>query len=195
MILVMLSGGLDSTGALVKLLQETKEPIHVHHVIIRNVERRGLVELQATQKIIKYCKEHYRDFVYTQNVFEFLAFQKFFCWDNDVIRFIAAQIVKNNNAFSKVALGKCVEDDADNGFQLRALQAHALWRSCFFDYQGSIPEIIRPVEAMNKKQIAAYLPQELVRLTWSCRTPKNEGQNWVRCTTCKTCLQMQEAGI
>lgn len=195
MILVMLSGGLDSTGALVKVLQETDEPIHVHHVVIRNMERRGQVEQIACSKIIKYCREKYRSFCYTENVFEFLAFNKFFCWDNDVVRFIAAQIVKNDPSFDKVALGKCADDDSSVAFQLRAVQAHAIWRSCFFDYQGRLPIITRPVEHMTKKQISEYLPKELFNMTWSCRTPKQTGEAWLRCQTCDTCQKMQAAGI
>ncbi len=195
MILVMLSGGLDSTGALVKLLQETTDPIHVHHVVIRNIEKRGHAEKVACSKIIEYCRKNYRPFGYTENVFEFMAFKNFYCWDNDVIRFIAAQIVKNDPSFNKVALGKCADDDDSIAFQLRAVQAHAIWRSSFFDTKWQIPAIIRPVGKMTKKQIAEFLPKDLLDMTWSCRTPVYKENTWHKCQVCVTCKQLKEAGV
>lgn len=145
MILLMFSGGLDSTGALVKLLTETEEPLHIHHIIIRNAENRWRAEDQAVKSIIEYCKSNYRDFKFTSNIFGFSHFSSFICWDNDVVRFIAAQICKDNSEITRVALGKCKEDDDDTAFRLRALQSHVIWKACFLDHMAEEPKIIRPV--------------------------------------------------
>ncbi len=54
-ILVMLSGGLDSTACLVWALTETNEPVHVHHMHLVNWEGRHDVEAEACSRIIAYC--------------------------------------------------------------------------------------------------------------------------------------------
>jgi len=194
MILVMLSGGLDSTAMLVKLLQETNEPIHVHHVILRNVEKRWMAENVATGNIVNYCRKNYRDFKYTANVFGFTQFDSFFGWDNDIVRFIAAQICKGNPLITELALGKC-KDDVSQTFRVRALQSATIWRACFLDGIGKPPEIIRPVENMTKKQLVEYLSPELFKMTWSCRTPKKERGQLVRCEICDTCKIFIEQGL
>lgn len=194
MILVMLSGGLDSTGMLVKLLQETNEPIHVHHIIINNKEKRWMAENLAVKNIVEYCYKNYREFKYTANVFGFAQFTSFFCWDNDVVRFIAAQICKGDPSITELALGKC-KDDETQSFRVRALQSATIWKACFLDGIGTPPKIIRPVEHMTKKQLAEYLPPELFEMTWSCRTPKIINNKSVKCRTCDTCKVFIDQGM
>ena len=199
MILVMLSGGLDSTGVLYKLLTETEEKIHVHHISIRNKEKRWRPELRAANNVVGYCNKNIRPVSFSTNVFEFMQFNNFFAWDNDVVRFVAAQVAKNDKNIHSVALGKCAHDD-DPSFKLRAIQSRALWHACFFDITWQTPQIIRPVEDMRKKEIAEMLPERLYNFTWSCRTPifrgvENDQGVWDRCNGCKTCKQLKEEGL
>ena len=56
-ILVMFSGGLDSTTALYKLLKETKHNIFVHHIILKDRSNRWKHELQACKNIVSYLKK------------------------------------------------------------------------------------------------------------------------------------------
>jgi 7-cyano-7-deazaguanine synthase in queuosine biosynthesis len=51
--LLMLSGGLDSTGALWHLI-ENKKKIHIHHMNLKNLEKRGLAESIAVKEILKF---------------------------------------------------------------------------------------------------------------------------------------------
>ena len=65
-ILVMFSGGLDSTTALCKLLKETKHNIYVHHIILKDNSNRWKDELTATHIIIKYLNK-IRPFEYSES--------------------------------------------------------------------------------------------------------------------------------
>ncbi len=69
MILVMWSGGLDSTGALFKLLTESKEPLHVHHIDIQNAEKRFIPEQYAVANISKIFKQGYFKIYFINQVF------------------------------------------------------------------------------------------------------------------------------
>ena len=65
-ILVMFSGGLDSTTALYKLLKETNHNIYVHHIILKDNSNRWNDELTATNNIISYLKK-IRSFDYSES--------------------------------------------------------------------------------------------------------------------------------
>jgi 7-cyano-7-deazaguanine synthase in queuosine biosynthesis len=47
---------------------------------------------------------------------------------------------------------------------------------------------VYPVYECTKAEIAALLPAELARLTWSCRRPVARAGGWTPCGTCKACL-------
>jgi tRNA(Ile)-lysidine synthase TilS/MesJ len=53
-----LSGGLDSTYLLYKLLQENKDVFIFHSIIIKPHYKYYDQELECTKKIIKYCKKN-----------------------------------------------------------------------------------------------------------------------------------------
>ena len=65
--LLMFSGDIDSTAALVKLLTESSEPIIVHHIYKYDLESEHHAEAEtiAVKKIIEYCHNHYRSFTVT----------------------------------------------------------------------------------------------------------------------------------
>jgi len=189
--LVMLSGGLDSTVALYKLLTETNDPLHVHHIVIRNIEHRWEAELLAMQHIVPYLKK-IRSFTYTENMWGFLQFKTHYAWDNDIVWFTAAQIAKNTKDIEALVLGKCKDDDEDGSFSGRAEQSQAIFQACFMHEDTPIPDVIRPVGEMNKAELAACIPKELYNMTWSCRTPERAPSGEiVRCEKCKTCKQFQ----
>lgn len=65
-ILVMFSGGLDSTTALYKLLKETNNNIYVHHIILKDTSNRWKYELDTSRDIVKYLK-NIRPFDYSES--------------------------------------------------------------------------------------------------------------------------------
>jgi 7-cyano-7-deazaguanine synthase in queuosine biosynthesis len=53
-ILLMFSGGLDSTGALWQLLQNKENIVHLHHLYLVNKEKRAEAEQRAVKNILLY---------------------------------------------------------------------------------------------------------------------------------------------
>jgi tRNA(Ile)-lysidine synthase TilS/MesJ len=73
--LVMFSGGLDSTAMLVKLLEETKDELRVHHIRMANKEGRAEAEQAAVERIVAWCRDHYRPFRYSESALDFTALE------------------------------------------------------------------------------------------------------------------------
>lgn len=95
-VLVMLSGGLDSTSSLYNLIKETNYNVYVHHVILKDATDRWKDEIQACNKIVNYLKL-IRNFDYSESTFELNlnSMDKFGGYrddDNTTILFIASKI-------------------------------------------------------------------------------------------------------
>lgn len=95
-VLVMFSGGLDSTTALYKLLKDTDYNIYVHHVLLKDTTSRWKYENKACHQILTYLK-NIRNFNYSQSEF-FLPMNSYDKLggsrddDNTTIVFIASKI-------------------------------------------------------------------------------------------------------
>ena len=93
--LIMLSGGADSAAALIKLLNESGEPVFAHHIIISDNESasRHKVENLACDRLVKYCREHYRDFVYSKSLWDFPL--PYFGWNLTLCAFVGARVLRS----------------------------------------------------------------------------------------------------
>jgi hypothetical protein len=181
-ILIMFSGGLDSTGALWKLLH-SKEEIHAHHLYLVNKENRAKAEDKAVRDIIEYCKK-IRDFSYSESYHECPSYNGNFMWDSDIYNFIAGTICLSLRSIKEVAIGRT---KSDTGIERRADRGTKILQT--FD-----PDIkkIYPVGDMTKEQIYQMLPEELRILTWSCRTPIYDKDGIKNCEICRTCKEISK---
>lgn len=71
-VLVMFSGGLDSTTALYYLLKNTNAKIYVHHVIMDTANGKHLEELNTCKKMIKEFKK-IRDFDFSTSKYSYFT--------------------------------------------------------------------------------------------------------------------------
>lgn len=197
--LVMFSGGLDSTGALYKLLTETDEPIHAHYIFIRNIERRGQAELRAVEALVPRLQE-VRTFTFTQSMWGFAQFNRHFVYDAEIVFFVAAQIALNEKRITHMVQGITKEDmevayeEKDATPQLSSPHIKRAWEiyNTCFKYTNQAPPLRDfPVEHMSKKEVWQMLPEDIREHTWSCRHPRYraDGQPAI-CGVCRTCKQM-----
>jgi 7-cyano-7-deazaguanine synthase in queuosine biosynthesis len=184
-VLLMLSGGLDSTGAFWKLVQDGKR-VHVHHMNLRNVERRALAESIAVKGIIAYMK-NVTPFVYSESTHSYPCINREFIWDSDLCAFMAGNICMAAPWIRQVAMGMTASD-TDPAIEKRVKRGRAI-----FTAFGSTAEKVYPVASMTKQKVYDMLPEGLRKLTWSCRTPNYSGQNVPSaCGRCKACQEMQK---
>jgi 7-cyano-7-deazaguanine synthase in queuosine biosynthesis len=200
--IVLFSGGIDSTGALYKLLKETDTPIVAHHINFVNRENRHTIESDVCSKIIPYLKSSVRDFEYNMSTFIFPFVH--IGWDIINAMYIGGLIVKNY-AMKYETVQLCIGDTKDDfgayKWKSPIAQSVALIASLEDPRQPiqHTPVIIQPVVEMTKKQIIDYMPKELLEMTWSCRTPKIEktdiGYTFVECGSCVTCADLKTNNI
>ncbi len=201
---LMFSGGIDSTGALYRLLTKTNNHIIAHHVNFINRENRYLVEKFTCDNIVNYLKVSTREFEYNESVFSFPF--PHIGWDIINAMYIGGLIVKNySETFDNVQL--CIGDTKDDfgayKWKSPIAQSVALIASLEDPRQRiqKTPIIVQPVVDLTKKEIIDLMPKELVEKTWSCRTPKIEfieGKTetiFQECGECITCKDLKTNNI
>lgn len=189
MILVMLSGGMDSTLALHYVLTKPEfsgYSVHVHHMQLDNMENRLSAEDLAIKKIFKYFEDNkYRRFSYTSSKLSFPIINNVFMRDAYAVSFTSGFICNSDPRIKKVAIGVNATDMLDTGFSRMINISNSIFKS-FTD-----AEKIFPVVEYTKKQVLELLPAELRKLCWSCRTPRYVHGVAVECGSCKTCNQLK----
>lgn len=51
------------------------------------------------------------------------------------------------------------------------------------------PERLYPLIDLDKKDVIKIIPEDLLKLTWSCRTPINKNNKYYECNKCKSCKE------
>lgn len=196
--LLMLSGGADSAAALIKLLTEDQDPVFCHHIIIADSESRTRYKAEdiACEKIVKYCREHYRDFTYTKSAWDFPL--RYFGWNLTLCAFVGARVLRSfpEAKIDRFAVGVIDEPHTLGMWEERVQELEATF------YGGLItarlpyrPEITWPVSRMSKTDILNYLPPALVDIASFCRNPSETTKNNFRpCGKCISCETRKEVG-
>lgn len=194
--LLMLSGGADSAVALIKLLTESQEPVFCHHIVIADSESRSRYKAEdiACDKVVKYCREHYRDFTYTKSVWDFPL--RYFGWNLTLCAFVGARVLRSFPAakINRYAVGVIDEPHTLGMWKERLEEIKATF------YGGLItakltykPEIIWPVAHMTKTDILNFLPPALADAVSFCRNPSESSQNTFHpCGNCISCKSRKE---
>ena len=188
----MFSGGLDSTAMLVKLLTGSDEELRVHHIRMGNKEDREGAEGRAVAAIIDWCRAHYRPFRYSESGLDFRGLEAIPI-DYISIAFVACQVAIDTPRCSRIAVASLARDTDIENRSARQRRVFDAMYECYRARQLGEPAVewIYPVYRASKAELAAWLPKDLVSLTWSCRRPVREGSAWRPCGACKACLARQ----
>jgi|GEM_PF-1860876 len=200
-VLLMFSGGVDSTYLLHHFLTKTNFPLHVHHISLRYPQfNRWKMEDPAVENILSYCRSNFREFEYSTSRFD-LDPLRLVGRDSDLHLMVASKIGPNL-AGDKItlALGHCLEDIEGPDMQERVQRQvlPKLWRALIDSVDGEKklnPVISRPLidQKITKKAIFRTLPDELIQLCWSCRMPDYQnGATGLPCGRCQTCQKNEK---
>lgn len=195
-ILCMFSGGLDSLAVLYLLLTRPEYrdfDIHVHHLVLKNIEARALAEKAACQKIMEYFKNHqYKAFSYSESFHDTSCLKKYFIYDTVMYCFMAAQMLINDPWISKVAIGFQEKELKEKGSVHRLNKGRDVFYELLPDEIKFQKEIIFPLRNHEKQDIWNLLPKDLRGLAWSCRRPVYKDNVAYACQKCKTCIAIAE---
>ena len=209
-ILCMFSGGVDSAGALHKLMTDDAyldKDLIIHHILLQNRENRAKAEIEAVRKILKYYQDNHADppFTYTQSLFSTEGFAPLrgnrFPFDMDVCAFTAGNIAVIRKDVRYIAMGRTktdIETSANSDFQARMARAQKVFQSVYSLEVEIPPEYIFPVADMVKEEIWNALPVPVREACWYCRRPiyQKDGSaiSCNKCSTCKTMLEFMPHG-
>lgn len=209
-ILCMFSGGVDSAGALHKLMTDDAyldNDLIIHHILLQNRENRAKAEIEAVRKILKYYQDNHADrpFTYTQSLFSTEGFAPLrgrrFPFDMDVCAFTAANIAVIRKDIRFIAMGRTktdIETSTNSDFQDRMARAQKVFQAVYSLETEALPEYIFPVANMVKEEIWNYLPKPIREASWYCRTPIYQDNGPAvpcnKCSTCKTMLEFKPRG-
>ena len=184
----MFSGGLDSTAMLVKLLAGSEDELRVHHVRMVNREGRADAEQTAVERIVAWCGKHYRPFRYSESGLDFSALEAIPI-DYMAIAYVACQVAIDTPGCTRVAVGTLARDTDEVNRSARQRRVFDTMYECYRARKLGEAKIewIYPVHSLGKSEITALLPPELIKLTWSCRTPVRTPSGFRVCGTCKAC--------
>ena len=186
----MLSGGLDSTAALVWMLENTEDNIHVHHVHLQNRENRAQAEHLSVEQLIPYLRENYRDFKYTESSWDMSGNHT--PYDLFVYMFIASMVAqgyKGRHKLRRIVTGSI---QMRNNIDIRRERAWNIFLAgCGWLQSTKDVEWFKPLSDMTKEDVYSYLPKEISDLTWSCRKPKYDKNVPKPCQRCTACMAMK----
>ncbi len=203
-ILLMLSGGIDSTYALFKYLTETSLPVHAHHISMQvEEEPRYVLEDAACKRIVNFCGG-YRQFSYTESSYGFDL--PYTGWDADVQLMVGARVAANLEAKRvTMVLGINADDMAREEVAERAKRdvLKNLWDAQIASIDAerrdrNNPVIHLPFKGAYKHEMIQEMPTGLLRMTWSCRKPEHRegptdaGRDFP-CGKCHACVARNTA--
>jgi len=200
-LLCMYSGGLDSLGALYKVLTDEaykKHTIHVHHLNLYNRENRARAESIAVDKAIACLTDLFPNrFFLTQSSHDYRFMSGSFPYDAELVAFVAAQIVRGDQRIKGVAVGRNKSDVGEGALNVesrmrRLNRAQAIYKATLFGINFKTPDYIFPVLEDTKKDIYELLPKSLKDKFWSCRTPVFNGDQPEPCRRCETCKEVEK---
>ncbi|CAB4133299.1 queC 7-cyano-7-deazaguanine synthase [uncultured Caudovirales phage] len=190
-ILAMYSGGLDSLGMIYKLLTEpeySEYSVHIHHVHNRNIENRHRAEAIMVQQALAELTRLGFKYQYSESEIASQPYNEYFMSDSDSMNFFAGYICSANPNIVQVAIGMNATD-SNHTLEERRKRANAILAAF------TSVEKIYPVLNMSKSEIYTSLPETLKDLFWSCRRPVYTDSGVNACGECKTCKQLEAAGI
>lgn len=186
MIVAAVSGGLDSVAMLWKLL-EGDEPVHAHFVNMRVRSGRGNAEAAAIKLIGPWLRDNRGQFEFTAS--EYRPNQERRGYDVVVVSRHVGQMCKTLGLTpSAYCRGGALHDESAPGIKGRRRQALIEWRRWWPD--GAVPPTRFPLREMSRAEIWAMLPDELRRMTTSCRKPVVTEGRWTACGACRPCREM-----
>ena len=194
--LLMFSGGLDSTYALAKLLRETDDEVIVHHIHLMTNRWQHIAEAERCRKIVTYCHENMRPFVYTQSGIDH---RRFVSVGMDLIAagFEAGMVTGNYEAVTGKKINRWVIGIAkDDGVPDRRFEQaqRCLEYNCQSKSRKGIYPQLFIFPRVEPSEQARYLSRELFDLTWSCIRPQGVPDQIRACGQCHKCKRRENAG-
>lgn len=189
-VLIMYSGGMDSTSLLWNILEHTDQEVHVHAIHLHNREGRHAAEAQAIHDTIKYIQENQRPFEFSSSTYSWMS--KYPGGkDMSLALFQAGRVMAGTGeVFNVIYTGDY------NMTKEETAEAYGVFNALMVNRRIK-PIWATPIDFMTKvsvdRSLNVYLsmPEELRELYWSCRKPVEGPSGRLTCGVCHACERQQ----
>jgi 7-cyano-7-deazaguanine synthase in queuosine biosynthesis len=197
---VLWSGGVDSTGALYKILKDYDDDVVAHHIHFMNYQNRWKAEKKSVDKMIPWLKRNVRDFEYSESTIKMDL--KFIGWDIMHSMYIGGLVIESEKRKDlgrkdieryKLVLGDNAEDFNSYQWKTPIAQLLAIITSLKHPQESQdIPYLWQIMAKTSKQDIWDLLPDFLKENIWGCRRPERDDSKWVECGKCVTCGDLKK---
>jgi 7-cyano-7-deazaguanine synthase in queuosine biosynthesis len=200
--IVLWSGGVDSTGALYKILKEYDDDVVAHHIHYKNYQNRWEIEKIAVDTMTSWIRDNVRGFEYSESTFEIdLNFKGY---DIMTAMYIGGIVIESEKRKDwkrkdieryKLVLGDNAEDFNSYQWKTPIAQLLATISSLKHPQESQdIPYLWQIMATTTKQDIWNLLPDFLKENVWGCRIPKQREGKWIGCGKCSTCKELEVIG-
>jgi 7-cyano-7-deazaguanine synthase in queuosine biosynthesis len=190
--MLLLSGGLDSTACLFKLLEETKNDVHTFYVEVDNNDHKAWCEKESIRRIRELKT---RDFTHhTATKFEIYGTSKQglqpFMW----MTAGALMLNKIDGPRKRLCIGYTQGDSATNDIDAIKDEWVAMWK--MIGDGARMPPLYLPLLKRTKMQSMDYLRRleqkkgiKIIENLWTCEDPQRvHGPDFSGYRACKKCI-------
>jgi len=214
-IVVMFSGGIDSTYLLWQYLLKKEADIHVHHIGLKNDKgNRWKSENRAVSRILDYMRKNVSaDFDFSTSVLDFTMPYRGIA-DLNAVTFMGFHVAESLSGSADPISSDNLPPDIKNrlnkddvymaaGYHLdyagqdwlactypSVKKLESLWNHLKDNSKSLVRDMIYPLKSMTKQETVLGLPKEIRSLTSYCRSPD---ENYNACGRCHTCKQVEES--
>ena len=190
-VVVLWSGGVDSTAALYDVLKNHRDIVFAHHIHFKNRERRWEAEKDAVDKMLPWLRKNVRDFEYSESTLEMDL--KFHGWDIMTSMYIGGLVVRDKKC-ARLVLATNGDDYKQTSWRTTLSQLLAVITNLTHPTEHqSFPYLWQMASKTSKKDLWNSLPEFLKENIWSCRKPNLNGKKdgkWIECGICSTCEKL-----
>ena len=190
-VVVLWSGGVDSTAALYDVLKNHRDIVFAHHIHFKNRERRWEAEKDAVDKMLPWLRKNVRDFEYSESTLEMDL--KFIGWDIMTSMYIGGIVVRDKKC-TRLVLSTNGDDYKQTSWRTTLSQLLAVITNLTHPTEHqSFPYLWQMASKTSKKDLWNSLPEFLKENIWSCRKPNLNGKKdgkWIECGICITCEKL-----
>ena len=185
-VIVMYSGGMDSVSLAWSLLEHTEHDVHIHSIHLDNSEGRYNAEANAIQQSISWLRENQRPFEFSSCIYSYKA-------KYPGGRDMALALFQAGRVISTMTEPVAAVFTGDyNMSKEESAEAYSVLCALFMN-KAKKPVWAAPFDYMSKTSIERSLgvyfamPEELRKLYWSCRKPKETPAGFLTCGVCHAC--------
>lgn len=190
-VLVMHSGGIDSTTALYLMLRDTDLPVHVHHIRMK-FSHRAVQEWLAVVSQWDWLTANMRPFTTSAIIDPTEVCPPPGTGDELTLLPLAADKLAELPGFGRVMTGRCYEESLDDEGGAFAPESYAA-----FEARSGVPytqaRMFDPSRDWPKARKATELPPELLSTVWGCRGSFTADLG--PCGGCIACQRYSAAGL